>query len=149
MISLFDDDKSFQRYLRRVTAEAGDKASLDVKFMASLVKKFEKSIDLKKQTMIDLIISPFTIKDLVGKNDSLTTFDIIEKDKSGKRIVPKTAEEIELLKKRLNNNAAFEGGIYVTDKKTGKITDFGIMMRLKESFVYDPIVVEMHGVAAG
>ncbi len=51
------------------------------------------------------------------------------------------------LKKRLTNNPAFEKGIYVKDVN-GTITDFGILLRLIDQPVYDPLVKEIGSITS-
>ena len=139
----FEDDPAFTRYLTRTMQQLNIKDdTLVQRDIKKIIKKFTKTIEVKRNATIDLIISPFTMKDLMGKNDTLYVRDIVEKDQTGKRKIPQTALEISEFKKRLTNNPAFERGIYVKDAK-GTITDFGILLRLVDQPVYDPLVKEI------
>jgi hypothetical protein len=150
LLAIVRDDHPFHRYIKLSAAKLfPDENILSKKMLKALKKKLLVTQSIKKDELVDLIVSPYTLKNLIGKDDTLITNDLIEKDDAGKRITPKTPEEIEAFRKRLYNNPAFEGGIYVTDKKTGKITDFGIMIRLADSFVYDPVVNEFHDMSKG
>ena len=96
-----------------------------------------------------MIISPFTARDLVGEDDALITYDLIEKDDFGNRKIPSTEEELKEFKNRLYNNPAFEKGIYVKNDKTGKITDFGMLIRLVDGIPEEPISKEIAYIAKG
>jgi len=150
LMSEFSDDPAFKRYLSRaLRAEGIESDIIPQRKLKSIIKKAESSLEVKKGRIIDLIVSPYDIEDLRGEDNTLISYDLIKRDDYGKRIVPSTDEEIAAFEANLKNNRAFEKGIYFRDKETGKITDFGIMVRLRDSFVYDPIVREMHQVAAG
>jgi predicted RND superfamily exporter protein len=150
LLSQYDHDPVFQRYLSRAFSgediEPGPLSSGDLK---SILEKAEATLEVKKGRIIDLIVSPYEVEDLRGENNTLISYDLIERDDYYKRIIPETDEEIAAFRSKLENNPAFEKGIYYKNRETGKITDFGIMVRLRDSFVYDPIVKEMHQIAAG
>ncbi|HOM11503.1 MAG TPA: efflux RND transporter permease subunit [Spirochaetota bacterium] len=143
LLQTFADDPVFTRYIMQTLQQLdieGDR--LSQRDMTKIIKKFTRTIEVKRNETVDLIISPFTMKDLRGQNDTLYVRDIVEKDETGKRKVPQTAEEIAEFKKRLTNNPAFEKGIYVKDAQ-GTITDFGILLRLVDQPQYDPLVKEI------
>lgn len=148
LFDMFADDPVFTRYLQRtlqqLNFEGNTLSKGDIK---KIIKNFTKTIEVKRNETIDLIISPFTMKDLRGEKDTLYVRDIVEKDETGKRKVPQTTEEIAAFKKRLTNNPAFEKGIYVKDAN-GTITDFGILIRLVDQPVYDPLVLEITGIVS-
>ena len=58
----------------------------------------------------------------------MVTYDLVKKDQNGKRILPNTKEEFDKLKSILLANPFFDKYIYAKDKKTGEITDFGIII---------------------
>lgn len=93
-----------------------------------------------------MIISPLTAEDVNGENDTLTTFSLIEKDENDNRIIPSTAEELALFKKRLINNPVYEKGIYAKDPSTGKITDFAVILRLTSDEIDYDIPDEMQAI---
>ena len=143
LLQTFADDPVFTRYIMQTLQQLdieGDRLSQHD--MTKIIKKFTRTIEVKRNETVDLIISPFTMKDLHGQNDTLYVRDIVEKDETGKRKIPQTAEEIAAFKKRLTNNPAFEKGIYVKDAH-GTITDFGILLRLVDQPQYDPLVKEI------
>ena len=143
LLQTFADDPVFTRYIMQTLQQLdieGDR--LSQRDMTKIIKKFTRTIEVKRNETVDLIISPFTMKDLHGQNDTLYVRDIVEKDETGKRKIPQTAEEIAAFKKRLTNNPAFEKGIYVKDAH-GTITDFGILLRLVDQPQYDPLVKEI------
>lgn len=144
----FENDPVFVRYLQRTIKELdieGD--ALSKRDIKKIIKKFTKTIEIKRNETVDLIISPFTMKDLRGQNDTLYVRDIVEKDEFGKRKIPQSPQEIAEFKKRLTNNPAFEKGIYVKDAN-GTITDFGILLRLVDQPVYDPLVKEIASITS-
>ncbi|MCP4133636.1 MAG: MMPL family transporter [bacterium] len=147
LLELFNDDPAFQRVLTRKSSTLLGTVKpddiLSMRDLANLKRSIIEANEIKKQELIDVIISPFSMKDLVGEDETLTTYELVEDDDYGKRKVPATQEEIQQFKERLTNNPMFEKGIYARDLKTKKITDFGIMIRLNDSFIYDPIAAEM------
>lgn len=144
----FADDPVFTRYLKRTMQELNIEGNtLSKGDIKKIIKKFTKTIEVKRNETIDLIISPFTMKDLHGEKDTLYVRDIVEKDETGKRKIPQTPQEIAEFKKRLTNNPAFERGIYVKNDN-GVITDFGIMVRLVDQPVYDPLVKEITSIVS-
>ncbi len=144
----FENDPVFVRYLQRTIKELDiEGIALSKRDIKKIIKKFTKTIEIKRNETVDLILSPFTMKDLRGQNDTLYVREIVEKDESGKRKIPQSAQEIAEFKKRLTNNPAFEKGIYVKDAN-GTITDFGILLRLFDQPVYDPLVKEIASITS-
>jgi predicted RND superfamily exporter protein len=143
-LSSFHDDPSFQRLLRRKTEVIfGNVQKLSRWKLKKLKKEILRSNDFKKQELVDDIISPLTAKDITGEDDVLEIFDLVDVSDDGKRILPTTAEEIAAFRKRLERNPAFEMGLYSRDKKTGEITDFGIIIKLVNIEDQDPIAREL------
>ncbi|MGM0418932.1 MAG: efflux RND transporter permease subunit [Thermodesulfobacteriota bacterium] len=148
LLEKFSDDRAFQRYLKRTFEILELKPEvLDKNDIQKILEKAQTSREIKKKELIDLIISPYTIKDVKGEDNALISYNLIEKDIHGKRIIPQSEKDIEKFFTRLKRNPAFEKGIYSSNKETGRITDFGIMIRLKDSPVYDPIVKEISDIA--
>lgn len=150
MLNAFNNDPVFKRYLQRKTEELfGEIKILSKGDLNNLKDEIIESMNIKKEEIIDLIVSPLTAKDIIGEDDVLITYDLIEKDKYNKRIIPRTEEKLKEFQTRLFNNPAFEKGIYVKDKKTGIITDFGIMLRLVEGKNHDLISREIKNISNG
>ncbi len=148
LIQRFSGDPAFQRLLERKADNLfGDESEFSRRNMKRLRREIERSNELKKQALVDKIVSPFTMKDLIGEDDTLISYNLIKEDDYGNRVVPETEEEMETFRERLTNNPAFKGGIYVMDEDSGKITDFGVMIRLYDAQIYDPIVDEVKEVA--
>lgn len=143
----FSDDPAFIRFLKR-KAPAGFKT--DYKLPQDALKTLKTSIiediGLKRIDIIDTILSPFNAEDITGKNDTLEAYDLIEKDDSGRRIIPRTRDGIEQFKKRLASNPAFKNGIYAVDPETGKITDFAIIIKFSGSMDRSPMVDELNDI---
>lgn len=150
LLAKFNDDPVFQRYLTRTFKIEGiDSGLISKRQLESIIKKTEATVEVKKGRIIDLIVSPYEMQDLKGENDTLISYDLIERDDYSKRIIPASDEEIAAFRAKLENNPAFEKGIYFKNKETGKITDFGIMVRLIDSVPYDSIVKEIDQIASG
>lgn len=146
-LNMFEKDPVFQRYLqRRFHETANSKNEINLRDLTKIIERYNQTIKVKKSQLIDIVISPFTVTDLIGKNNTLISYDLIETDDYDNRIIPKTEEQLALFKKRLTNNPAFKKGIYESDSN-GNITDFGIMVRLEDSDIYDPIVNEFHDIS--
>jgi len=114
--------------------------------LRNLKSSLEMSRDIKKKEYVNMILSPFTMKDLSGRDDTLTTYDLIPVDENGERILPSTDKEFDDFKKLLKRNPAFRNGIYA-DKNKGDITDFGIFVRLSESNDHSDIAGEIRHIA--
>ena len=149
LVNSFSDDPAFQRAISRKSAVLfNTRENLKPDDISRLEQSLSASALIKEKELIDLIISPLSAKDLVGENDTLSTFDLIEHDDLGRRIIPQTEEEIAEFKSRLTNNPMFERGIYARDPETGHITDFGIMLRLVDR-LNEEITDEIHGIVSG
>jgi predicted RND superfamily exporter protein len=146
-ISSFHDDPSFQRLLRRKAETIfGNVEELSRRKLKKLKKEISRSNDFKRQELVDDIIAPLTAQDITGKDDVLEIFDLVDVNEEGERILPDSAAEISQFKERLERNPAFEMGLYSRDKKTGEITDFGIIIKLKNMEDQDPIARELYGI---
>jgi predicted RND superfamily exporter protein len=144
MISIFNDDPGFTRFLRRKVGKLfGTIDYLNEGHLKRLKKEIVKARDFKKLELIDDIISPLTAKDISGENDTLETYDLIEKDNEGRRILPSSREEFNGFRQKLERNPAFEEGIYARDGESGKITDFAIVIKFVNMLDQDPIVREV------
>ncbi|MFH2094565.1 MAG: MMPL family transporter, partial [Bacteroidota bacterium] len=144
LIDQFNHDPVFKKLLsRKIESMFKSKKMLSERNLNKLKDKIKLSYDLKKNESVDTIISPFTIKDITGKNDVLEIFDLIEFDENGKRVLPQTERELSEFRKRLMRNPAFDKGIYSKHPETGEITDFGVIVMFKNMADYDPIEREM------
>ncbi|MCD6584465.1 MAG: RND family transporter [Desulfobacteraceae bacterium] len=143
----FPDDPAFVRFLKR-------KAPTDFKTTDKLpedaVKNLKASIlddiELKRIEIIDTILSPFNAEDITGENDTLEEYDLIAEDDSGRRIIPRTQEEIDQFKNRLTSNPAFKQGIYAIDPDTGEISDFAIIIKFSGSTDRSMMVGELNDI---
>ncbi len=131
LINSFNHDPTFQRELTRtIDVLFGDTVELENKDYKKILEKVQWSINLKKEEQIETILSPITAMDITGKNDTLETFDLIETDKNGKRILPRTPDELDAFRERLKSNPGFEKTLYATDPSTGEITDFCLLIKI-------------------
>jgi len=144
LIQSFNDDPNFQRLLKRKIEKISTKIeSLNRRDLEKLRKHITYSNDLKKQEVIDTIISPLTAQDITGKNDTLETCDLIEKDNNGKRILPSSTEEIDKFREKLERNPAFEKGLYARNPRSGLITDFCTVIKFINLKNQDPAAREV------
>lgn len=135
------DDLPFLRCLTRITDKNfKDCKNLEKDDLKKILHINQGFYDLKKLSRISRIISPFTITDISGKNDTLKPYDLIESDSNGKRILPQFKEEFEKFKKKLQKNPVFENAIFARDPKSGRISDFGIIVELTNAKIVDNIV---------
>jgi len=140
----FKSDPCFQRFLFRKLKNHSDvKSTLAKSDLLCLADAIEHSYDLKKQELVDDIISPLTMKDIKGENDILETYDLIDEDENGKRILPQTEMEFQEFRRKLERNPAFDRGLYSRDPNTGAITDFCVLIRLENIKDHDPISREL------
>ncbi len=150
MVTIFDDDPSFARFLKRKGKKLfGTIDYLKEGHLKRLKKEIVKAHDFKKLELIDAIISPLTAKDISGESDTLETYDLIEKDSEGRRILPSSREEFDGFRQKLERNPAFEQGIYARDGESGKITDFAVIVKFVNMEDQDPIVREVKEIVAG
>ncbi|MCP4761330.1 MAG: hypothetical protein GY870_06085, partial [archaeon] len=127
----FNDDASFQRLIKRKKKKIfHDRDILNKDELEILEKELLRVKEIKKLRRVDAIVSAFTIKNMKGDQDSLVTYDLIKKDSKGRRVLPKTEDEFEKLRKDMTKNPFFEKGIYARDPESGEISDFGIVIRM-------------------
>jgi len=127
---IYNDDRPYLRLiLRKMNTLGIDNVHLTQGDMEDIYEELQKSHRLRQKEYIDTIISPLTMKDIVGKDDTLRAIHLIPVNEDGVRQIPETHEEIETFKKNLTRNPAFDRGLYFRDTETGKITDFCILIR--------------------
>ena len=143
LMAIFEGDPPFQRLLARKIMVSNKTDLISTRELKKLRGQILRSIDFKKKEVVDTIVSPLTAQDIKGENDTLETYDLIEKDDSGRRILPRSLEEIDTFKKRLERNPTFEKGLYSRDEKTGEITDFCVVVKFINLDDQDPVVREM------
>ncbi|MBN2283568.1 MAG: MMPL family transporter [Deltaproteobacteria bacterium] len=144
LLDAFQKDPPFHRYLeRKCRVLFGESDHLGGRQLKKIRAELLKTYDFKKQEIIDEVISPLTMKDISGEDDVLTAYDIIEKDDQGKRLLPRSPEEIRTFRQRLERNPSFEGALYRRDDKTGNITDFSVMIKFINLADQDPIAREI------
>lgn len=145
-IESLDDDPVFSRLVQRKADSLGySGGDLTPGRLVRLKQLIENTIALKKEKSVDTILSPLTMKDLTGKDDTLTAYTLIPLDESGKRILPVSGEDFAQFESKLRHNPAFKNGIY--SESQGKITDFGIMVRLASKTDDDPVTREIWNIA--
>ncbi len=147
LIASLSDDPVFARIVKR---KLGKNILPQEKITAGMLKNIcaslKKSLEIKKKAPVDAILSPLTMKDLSGKDDTLTAYDFLDKDENGHRILPSTENEFSKFREKLRRNPAFKNGIYVEDSR-GYITDFGILIRLAESEEHNETAHELREIA--
>jgi len=143
LMATFEGDPPFQRLLARKIMVSNKTDLISTRELKKLRGQILRSIDFKKKEVVDTIVSPLTAQDIKGENDTLETYDLIEKDDSGRRILPRSPEEIDTFRKRLERNPAFEKGLYSRDEKTGEITDFCVVVKFINLDDQYPVVREM------
>lgn len=147
-IHSFYNDLPFQRFLNRtVRSMQMDSNILSRKHLSKLKKKFEHSVKIKQSMFVDDIISVLSAQDISGEDDTLEPFDIMEKDENGKVILPGTPQDFKQLEEKLFQNPKFKNGLYALSKETGKITDFSIMVKLKNIQKDDIVGEEIWNIA--
>ncbi len=143
LLAAFESDPSYQRLLTRKMDQAGaGEGVLSTWKRSRLEKALIAADELKSREMIEEIISPFTIKDISGEDDMLTTVQLIETDPAGRRVLPETSGDFQLFAERLKRNPVFEKGIYATDAQ-GEISDFAFIIRFADVSNSDPISREI------
>jgi len=144
LIHQFSDDPVFVRFLKRkVPEDIQQKHQLNTDDIRRLEKSLNKDSALKQTKIIDTILSPFTVKDISGENDTLETFDLIQKDSKGKRKVPVSPADIQTFQNRLMKNPAFQQGIYAIDPDTHEISDFAVLIKFSGAPDQEAIVSEI------
>ncbi len=132
LFSQFADDPAFQRTLRRKVNDLfGSKETLSKRNLNRLKKELRKVYEIKRQELVDEIMSPLTAQDIRGEMDVLEVYDLIETDRAGRRIIPETPAEIRRFKQRLMRNPAFAEMLYARDSATGEISDYGVLIKFK------------------
>lgn len=130
----FSDDPPFLRALSRKTGDLrGHEGTIRPGRLKKLHRDLENSALLKEKAYIDAILSVITGKDISGKNDTLSAVDLIDTDENGRRILPKSQADFDALKQRLGANPAFDGALFARDPGTGKISSFGVHIKLTRS----------------
>jgi len=148
IIGRFADDPPFSRTLtRKINKLALNNKIIHRSEIDKLVAELERSRVVKEKKYVDTTLSAFTMKDLSGKDDTLTPSDLMEKDISGNRILPGNEKEFSAFEVKLRHNPAFAKGLYSADPATGKITDFGIFLRLIDIPNHDDIAREVFQIA--
>jgi len=127
----FKDDPGFARFIERKLKKAGvaDQATISPAVANSVYKQAVRLQPFKQLQVIHKIVSPFTIKDIIGTEDTLRTADLVAKDRGGHRILPQTADDFDTLKARLRRNPIFDRGIYGKDKTNGEIADLAFVIQ--------------------
>ncbi|MDY6935587.1 MAG: efflux RND transporter permease subunit [Spirochaetota bacterium] len=144
LLDEFNDDATFQRLLKRKKSKLlGEVEALDDTALIKLRAGLLRTYNIKKNERIERISSIFTSGDVNATEDTLEYFDIIKKDEYGNRILPKTEEEYDRIKKILLKTPAYEQAFYAKDAKTGEITDLSILLILDTSDNHHPIAEEM------
>jgi hypothetical protein len=144
LVEIFRDDPAFVRFLKRnAPARVQTKAHLESDDVEQLQKLFDKNLALKQMEIIDTILSPFTVKDISGEDDTLESYDLIPKDNHGRRVIPQATSEIMAYRDRLRLNPAMKQLVYAVDDRTGKITDFGTIVKFTGTLDQESIVSEI------
>ncbi|MBN2397611.1 MAG: MMPL family transporter, partial [Deltaproteobacteria bacterium] len=143
LLAAFEDDSPFRRLLARQTGTSDTTDLISARGLRKLRAGILHSMDLKRQEIVDTIISPLTAEDIKGENDTLETYDLVEKDESGERILPSSEEEFDLFRQRLERNPSFDKGLYSRDPETGEITDFCVVIKFINLDDQDPAIREM------
>ena len=148
LMTAFRNDPGFQRQIRRTMKQGIDPhAALSASQIKNLRKRAAASQQLKAQELVDFIISPLTMRDISGANNTLETYALMEKDDDGNRILPRTEDDFIEFRRKLTRNPAFKEGIYAVDHDTGRITDFGMIVRFVNITDQDPIAREIAAIA--
>ena len=143
LLAAFDDDPPFRRLLARKMENPDKMDLLGARELGKLRAGILRAIDLKRQEIVDTVISPLTAEDITGENDTLETYDLVEKDAGGRRILPSSEDEFDLFRQRLERNPSFDTGLYSRDPQTGKITDFCVVIKFINLDDQDPAIREI------
>lgn len=140
----FKNDPVFTRFLKRTLGPApGSREIIKKRKLRRLRKEADAAAALKKSEMIDQIISPFTGKDIIGRDDTLETVRLMPKDAAGRRLLPQSESAFAAFRKQLQRNPAFHRSLYSRDPATGEITDLGFVIRFRPVAHYDAIAREI------
>jgi predicted RND superfamily exporter protein len=130
-LDTFAGDQPFQRSLARsLTRVHEDATVIDKTILAGLARDQRRIIGIKKMELLERIVSPLTIKDISGSDDTLQALDIIRRDEQGKRLLPRSAGDMADFKKKITKNPAFDRALYARNPATGEITDFCVLASL-------------------
>jgi len=145
LLKRFADDPPFQRTIaRKIHKLFGEIDRLPQDRLKRLKNELVRVYELKRQELVDEVISPLTAEDIKGEADVLETYHLIETNRAGDRIIPETASEIHRFKQRLLRNPAFKKMIYTRDASTGEITDYGVLIKFKDQETHrDSVVREL------
>lgn len=139
LLDAFSNDAVFARALKRNLGKpTPPDAALSADDLQQLLRAAIRDRDFKKQALIDEIVSPFTVSDISGENDTLHTYDLLSKDENGRRKLPVSEHEFEAFRQRLLRNPVFENAIFVQDASQ-RITDFGLLITFINMVDQDPI----------
>ena len=148
LIHTIGDDKCFLRLVERKYQNIfGEKKVMSKRAFKKLKKAVLKALSLMKKEVIADFISPYTAKGITGENDMLESYDLVSKDNFGKRIVPRTKDEVKLFKQRLFSNPAFADGIYHINSETIQIESFGLIVKFDNVIDRDPYAREIQEIA--
>lgn len=137
----FKTDPPFLRFLKRnIPHHLQTLKNLDKKNIQTIEKIILHDLELKESNIIDTILSPISAKDISGADDSLETYDLIECDPNGQRIMPQTTADINAFKRRLIKNPAYEKRLYAKNSQTEKISDFAILIKFAGTLPREEIV---------
>jgi len=143
VVEEFQHDKGFSRLLnRKIEKITGLESPLTARQKDKIISLVEAANYLKAKKMINEILSPITMKDIIGEDDMLETIELVQTDDYGNRILPKSDAEFQVFIDNLRRNPVFEKGIFATDD-TGNITDMGVIVRFHDISNSDPIAREI------
>ncbi|WP_319525943.1 MMPL family transporter [uncultured Desulfosarcina sp.] len=149
LLKAFEDDPVFHRLLLRKCRNClpASEGPVTAKQRKRLRTAIAAAMDLQERKLIDEILSLFTTRDISGADDTLRAVDLIDRDASGKRRLPRTETERISLVRRLERNPAFERGLFAKDPASGRISDFGFFLRFVNMPSHDTIAREMLEIA--
>lgn len=108
---------------------------------SSFIKRMIFLKELKKTEAVDEVISTLTAKDISGRDDTLSSVDIVDRDENGIKILPSDEKSYKVLRERLKKNPAFTKGLFAVDKN-GDITDFALVVKFINIKNHDDITRE-------
>ncbi len=144
LLAAFADDPPFRRLLaRKMEKLFGAVDRISGRRFERLRTGILNTTEFKRQEIVDTIVSPLTTEDITGEDDTLATYDLVEEDEQGRRILPSSPEELDTFRQKLKRNPSFETGLYSVNKKTGEITDLCLIITFINLDDQDPPVREM------
>ncbi|PKL18163.1 MAG: hypothetical protein CVV49_07285, partial [Spirochaetae bacterium HGW-Spirochaetae-5] len=106
------DDPVFSRTLSRKIKKLFYENKIIYKSeLNKIISELENTRAVKEKKYVDEILSPFTMKGLSGKDDTLITYDLMSMDSEGRRILPETEKEFMEFEAVLRHNPAYLKGI--------------------------------------